>query len=220
MPALLWGVAFANIVPACRSTPTTQFTGTLFTLLNPYALLGGLTTLTLFLLHGAVFLALKTDGDDPRCARELMAARLSRPDRSSSPESSRCGRSWPTARAGPGLQWPWPPLALAGAVVATRAAREGLAFALTSVVIVAAVVLMFGSLFPNVMPSSTDPAGSLTIDNASSTPYTLTVMTWVAVLLTPLVLLYQGWTYWVFRQRISSSHVPSASGLSPSTRSV
>ena len=110
--------------------------------------------------------------------------------------------------------------ALVAAVAATAAAREGVAFLLTTVVIVAAVVLLFGSLFPDVMPSSTDAANSLTTANASSTPYTLKVMTWVAVGLTPFVLLYQGWTYWVFRQRISSSHMPAASGLSPLARRI
>ena len=75
-------------------------------------------------------------------------------------------------------------------------------------------MLLFGSLFPDVMPSSTDVANSLTTANASSTPYTLKVMTWVAVGLTPFVVLYQGWSYWVFRQRISISHLPAASGLS------
>ncbi len=119
-----------------------------------------------------------------------------------------------------GKGWTWVAVAVAaaalvGAVAATAAVREGTAFVLTTVVIVAAVVLLFGALFPNVMPSSTDAANSPTTANASSTPYTLAVMTWVAVILTPFVLLYEGWSYWVFRQRVSSSHVPAAVGLSP-----
>jgi cytochrome d ubiquinol oxidase subunit II len=72
------------------------------------------------------------------------------------------------------------------------------------------VALLFGSLWPDVMPSSTNPAFSLTVDNASSTAYTLKVMTWVAVILTPFVLLYQGWTYWVFRRRIGVEDIPAA----------
>jgi cytochrome d ubiquinol oxidase subunit II len=218
VPALLWGVAFANIVAGVPLNADHQFTGNLFTLLNPYALLGGLTTLTLFLLHGAVFLSLKSDGP-VRLRAQVMAARLA-------PVALVVAGAfavWTQLAHGKG--WTWlavavAAVALAGAVVATRAAREGLAFTLTTVVIVAAVVLLFGSLFPDVMPSTTNPAGTLTTANASSTPYTLTVMTWVAVLLTPLVLLYQGWTYWVFRQRISRSHVPGPSGLSPSARRV
>ena len=80
-------------------------------------------------------------------------------------------------------------------------------------VLVGAVVLIFGSMYPDVMPSSIDPAYSLTVDNASSTDYTLTVMTWVAVILTPVVLLYQSWSYWVFRRRISTDNIPEHSEL-------
>lgn len=76
----------------------------------------------------------------------------------------------------------------------------------------AAVVLIFGSMYPDVMPGL-DPANSLTVQNASSSDYTLTIMTWVAALLTPLVLVYQGWTYWVFRKRISAEQIPAHTGL-------
>src|SRR5690606_26641641 len=103
-----------------------------------------------------------------------------------------------------GTVWTWG--AVGGAVLglvtlvqSTRGRREGPAFLASVVTIVAAVVLIFGSMFPDVMPAL-DAANSLTVDNASSTDYTLTVMTWVAVVLTPVVLLYQGWTYWVFRK--------------------
>jgi cytochrome d ubiquinol oxidase subunit II len=114
-----------------------------------------------------------------------------------------------------GTAWTWAAVAvaaaaLAGAVRAARLRREGVGFALTCLVIVAAVVLLFGSLFPDVMPSSTDPAFSLTVDNASSTGYTLTVMTWVAVVLTPFVVGYQAWTYWVFRRRLGVGDIPAA----------
>ena len=83
----------------------------------------------------------------------------------------------------------------------------------TAVTIVAAVVLIFGSLFPDVMPAL-DPANSLTVHNASSTDYTLGIMTWVAVLLVPVVLAYQGWTYWVFRKRISTEQIPDPVSVS------
>ena len=66
------------------------------------------------------------------------------------------------------------------------------------------------TLYPNVMPSSTDPAYNLTIANASSTPYTLKVMTWVALVMTPIVLVYQAWTFWVFRRRIGTDDLPPA----------
>jgi cytochrome d ubiquinol oxidase subunit II len=74
---------------------------------------------------------------------------------------------------------------------------------------VALVTTLFCALYPNVMPSSTDPAFSLTIANASSTPYTLQIMSWIALCTLPLVLVYQGWTYWVFRRRIGRGHIPT-----------
>ncbi len=112
-----------------------------------------------------------------------------------------------------GEPWTWLPVGLAAvallaAVGANRAGRDGWAFLATGVAIAAAVVALFGGLYPDVMPSSTDPAFNLTVDNASSTPYTLRVMTWVAVIMTPVVLAYQAWSYWVFRQRIGSRHIP------------
>lgn len=116
--------------------------------------------------------------------------------------------------------WTWAAVALAavgviGAALAIRADREGWAFISSAVAILAAVVLIFGTLYPNVMPAINDPANSLTIANASATPYTLTIMTWVAAILTPLVLVYQGWTYWVFRKRITADRIPAGIGLSP-----
>ena len=93
-------------------------------------------------------------------------------------------------------------------------APDGWAFVCTTVVVAAVVVLLFGSLYPNLMPSTLDPAWSLTIYNASSTPYTLKIMTWAALTLLPLVIAYQGWTYWVFRQRISADAIPASIGLS------
>ncbi len=212
LPAVLWGVAFANIVRGVPIDADHQFTGTLFTLLNPYGLLGGLTTLTLFLLHGAVFISLKTDGPIRLRAR-VLSARLA-------PVTLVVAGTFAVwTQLAHGAGWTWAAVvvaaaALVAAVAATREGREGVAFVLTSVTIVSAVVLLFGSLFPDVMPSSTDVVNSLTTANASSTPYTLKVMTWVAVGLTPFVVLYQGWSYWVFRQRISTSHLPASSGLS------
>ncbi|HLT61509.1 MAG TPA: cytochrome d ubiquinol oxidase subunit II, partial [Microlunatus sp.] len=76
------------------------------------------------------------------------------------------------------------------------------------IAIAATVINLFLVLFPDVMPSSLDPAWSLTVGNAASTPYTLTIMTWAAAIATPVVLLYQGWTYWVFRKRISLASIP------------
>lgn len=211
IPALLWGVAFANIVAGVPIDADKQFTGTLLTLLNPYGLLGGLTTLSLFALHGALFLGLRTTGELRERAIRL-AARLAVPTL----VIAGAFAVWTQLAHGSGWTWVAVLVAALGLLGATGAAyqgREGVGFALTSVAIVAAVVLIFGSLFPDVMPSSTDPAFSLTVKNASSTHYTLVVMTWVAVVLTPVVLVYQGFTYWVFRQRLGIANIPANSGL-------
>lgn len=211
LPALLWGVAFGNIVAGVPIDADKQFTGTLFTLLNPYALLGGLTTLTLFAFHGALFLGLRTSGEMRERAIAL-AAKLAIP----AVAIAAAFAVWTQLAHGKG--WTWLAVlvaaaALIGAAQAARTGKELLGFSLTSLATAAAVVLLFGSLFPDVMPSTTDPAFSLTTDNASSTHYTLVVMTWVAVIMTPVVLIYQSWTYWVFRQRLGIADIPPAAGL-------
>jgi cytochrome d ubiquinol oxidase subunit II len=101
-------------------------------------------------------------------------------------------------------------VALLGALTANHVGREGWAFSLSGLTIVAAVAMLFLSLFPDVMPSTLNGDWSLTVSNASSSPYTLKIMTWLAVIATPLVLLYQGWTYWVFRKRIGTQHIAEA----------
>lgn len=210
VPAVLWGVAFANIVRGVHLDADHQYVGTFFDLLNPFALLGGATTALIFLTHGAVFLALKTDGDI-RTRAGALAARLS-------VVTLVVAGAWAVwAQVAYSVAWTWAAVALAaGALLvlvwATRQRREGRAFVASAVAIVAAVVLIFGSLYPDVMPAL-DGVSSLTVDNASSTDYTLTIMTWVAVVLTPVVLLYQGWTYWVFRKRITVEHIPAHTGL-------
>ncbi|MFD2352460.1 cytochrome d ubiquinol oxidase subunit II [Nonomuraea ferruginea] len=94
--------------------------------------------------------------------------------------------------------------ALVASLLATVRGRDGWAFTGSALAIAALVAALFTALFPNVMPAL-DPANSLTITNAASSPYTLTVMTWVAVIFTPVVLVYQGWTYWVFRRRLTGA---------------
>jgi cytochrome d ubiquinol oxidase subunit II len=206
VPAVLWGVAFANIVRGVPIDANQDFTGTLFTLLNPFGLLGGVTTASLFMLHGANFLSLKTVGDireRAHRASEIMGIVAI--------VTGGTFLIWNQLARGTG--WTWIPvlgaaIALVVGVFAERADREGVAFGATGLAIALAVVALFGSLWPNVMPSSTDPAFSLTVENASSTDYTLKVMTVVALVMTPIVLLYQGWTYWVFRKRIGTQHLP------------
>ena len=208
IPAILWGVAFGNIVRGVKIDGNMEYVGNLWDLLNPYALLGGLVTLTLFTFHGTVFVALKTVGDIRVRARAL-ALKLGLV----TAVVALAFLIWTQADSGDG--WSLAAmlvaaLSLVGAIGAIKAGREGWSFALSGVTIAAAVAMLFLALFPNVMPSSLDPAWSLTVTNASSSPYTLKIMTWCAAIATPLVLLYQGWTYWVFRKRIGTQHIADA----------
>ena len=211
IPALLWGVAFANIV---RGVPikmsadgNLEYVGGFFNLLNPYALLGGVVTLTVFLTHGAIFLSLKTVGGIREQARKfaikigLVAAVAAVSfliwTNLMLPELNATVLVLSTVVA---LAW------VAG-LLATLKVREGWAFIFSAVAIATFVADLFYALYPRVMPSSLGTQFDLTITNASSTPYTLKVMTIVAVIMTPLVLIYQGWTYWVFRKRVGASQI-------------
>jgi cytochrome bd ubiquinol oxidase subunit II len=201
VPALLWGVAFANIVAGVPIDAHKQFTGNLLTLLNPFGLLGGLTILLLFVTHGAVFLGLKTEGDLRERANRL-ALRVG----VVTAVVAVAFLAWTEAQRGTPASIVFAVLtagSFVGALAANVVRREGWAFIGTAAAIGLAVVTLFTALYPNVMPSTTDPSFSLTIRNASSTDYTLTIMTVVAVIFTPIVLLYQGWSYWVFRKRVS-----------------
>ncbi len=211
IPALLWGVAFANIVrgvPIERSVEgNLEYVGGFFNLLNPYALLGGVVTLTVFLTHGAIFLSLKTAGEIRERARGfaiklgLIAAVAAVAflvwTNLMLPELNNIVLALSAVVA---LSW------LAG-LYSTLKVREGWAFIFSAVAIAAFVADLFYALYPRVMPSSLGSQFDLTISNASSTEYTLKVMTVVALIMTPLVLIYQGWTYWVFRKRISASQI-------------
>jgi cytochrome d ubiquinol oxidase subunit II len=204
---LLLGVAFANLVRGVPVDAEMNYVGGFFNLLNPYALLGGVAAVLLFILHGAIFLSKKTTE-----AVEQRAKTISR-------------RIWlPVVvvmlalllatyfatdllfvlGVNPGLI----PLAGVAAMLSVgyfaRANRFGWAFIMTSVTIAFSLVTMFQILYPRVMISSLNPQWSLTIYNSSSTPYTLTVMTVIAVVFVPIVLIYQGWSYWVFRKRIEN----------------
>ncbi|MER6493106.1 cytochrome d ubiquinol oxidase subunit II [Streptomyces griseorubiginosus] len=205
VPAFLWGVAFGNIAHGVKIDRNFEYVGSLWDLLNPYALLGGLVTLTLFTFHGTVFTALKTVGEIRERARKLalkvglVSAAL-----------AVLFLLWTQIDSGDGkslVAMVVAVAALVAALMANQAGREGWSFALSGVTIVAAVAMLFLTLFPNVMPSSLNPDWSLTVTNASSSAYTLKIMTWLAVIATPVVMLYQGWTYWVFRKRIGTQHI-------------
>ncbi|MEI7744088.1 MAG: cytochrome d ubiquinol oxidase subunit II [Chloroflexota bacterium] len=201
LPAVLWGVAFANIVGGTPIDADKSFQGSLLTLLNPFGLLGGLTTLLLFVTHGTYFLTLKTDG----VLRER-ARRLSLPLGLVTAVVAVVFLLWANAIRGDLLSTAVAVLAAVAwlaALGASRIRREGWAFTGSAVTIALAVASLFLALFPDVMPSSLNEAWSLTTTNAASTPYTLTIMTVVAVIFVPIVLVYQGWTYHVFRKRVT-----------------
>jgi len=216
LPALLWGVAFANIVqgvPLDADKTLVGFdiplVGNLLVLLNPYGLLGGLVTLTLFFTHGLIFLTMKTDGEIKERSRVL---------------ATKVGLI-ATALAAVFLVWTVlahftvlglvlsgvAAVTLIGALIFNLMGKEGVAFSLVVLTVISAVSSLFVALFPNVLPSTIDAAYSLTIVNASSSEYTLTVMTWVAAIMLPFVLAYQSWTYWVFRKRVRRAQIPAHS---------
>jgi cytochrome d ubiquinol oxidase subunit II len=206
VPALLWGVAFANILRGVPIDASGEYVGGFFNLLNPYALLGGLTTLMLFITHGAVFISLKTDGPIRVEARAL-AMRLGL----GAAVVTVAFLVWTqldTGSAGSAVAFVLAAVALVGGLLAIRAGREGWAFIGTFVAIALGVAGLFIALFPDVMPTSLSDGMSLTTTNASATDYTLQIMTVVALIFTPIVLGYQAWTYWVFRKRISTHHIP------------
>jgi cytochrome bd ubiquinol oxidase subunit II len=216
LAALLLGAAFANLAKGgpidanMNYVPPAWFPnglGTTLTLLNPYGLVGGLTTVTIFLLHGANFLTLKLEGELRERARafskkvwivaivlDLVLAVLT--------------YVYTDLYARLGINPGIIPLAALVFLVITgtfiNQKREGWAFVSTSLNIVLTQVTFFTIMFPRVMISTLNPEWSLTIYNASSSQYTLTVMSIVALIFVPIVLAYQGWTYYMFRKRIST----------------
>ena len=206
LPALLWGVAFANIVRGVPVNAAHVYTGNLLTLLNWYGLLGGLVTLSLFTLHGAIFLGLKTTGELRARARRMAVrtALVAVPLAAVFLAVTQVSHGRPATDVTAALA----AVALIGGAAAALRGREGWAFAGTAVTLLLAVATLFGDLWPNVFPSSTSAAFSLTVNNASSPHYTLVVMSWVALIFTPVVLGYQSWSYWVFRKRLTRSDIP------------
>jgi len=206
LPSLLLGTAFANLAQGVPINENMMFTGDLITLLNPYGLLGGLATTAVFLLHGANFLGLKLEGElrqrTNALAKKLWIA-------ASVLFSAFAVYSYISIYLkreiiDPGIA----PLAavvfllLSGYFINKK--MEGWAFIMSSLHIVLAQVSFYLMTFPNVMISSTNPDWTLTIYNASSSQYTLTVMSIVALIFVPIVLVYQGWTYYMFAKRVGT----------------
>mgnify|MGYP001809995710 CR=1 FL=1 len=206
IPALLWGVALANFIRGVPIDQSMNYAGGFFNLLNPYALVCGLASLCIFTLHGAVFLTLKTTGILRERAMNL-AKKVWAPATLLSLAFTiytfietdlfrRLGLN-------PGIIPIFSVLALLSVIVLLWRNASGWAFAMTAVAIAFSTVTIFMGLFPRVLVSSLNPEWSLTIYNSSSSDYTLGIMTIVAAIFVPIVLVYQGWSYWVFRQRVT-----------------
>ena len=206
LPALLWGVTVANLMRGVAIESDLNYYGGLVPLLNPYSMFGGVVFLGLFLVHGASFLGIKLEGDLKDRVKKLS------------------GKIWIAVVIltviflvwtyfatdilnNPGFDGLIPAILAAVALLAygwfLRQGKEGLTFICGGLVIILATVMVFSGPFPNLMVSTLDPAYNLTIYNASSSPYTLKVITIVAAIFMPLILAYQGWTYWIFRKRLS-----------------
>jgi cytochrome d ubiquinol oxidase subunit II len=201
---LLLGVGLGDLLNGLPINQSHEYTGNFLDLLTPYGLWTGLTLLGLCLLHGSTFLALKTTGG-VRARSHAVARPL----------------GWVATALVVGFviwtraihghtQVPGPVevLAVIAVVFAARLARsdhhEGWAFTASAIAIAATVGSIFIDLYPSVMISSTNAAYNLTVSNSASGSYALKVMTIVTVIFLPLVLLYQGWSFHVFRARVKA----------------
>ena len=211
--ALIWGIGLSNLLYGVPINSSGDFTGNLANLFNVYTVFGGLTFVFLFAFHGAVYLTLRTTGD--LCERLMRTAKtlavpgsviaiayivwtvvvaIDRNDKDVFP---------------PVLPAAFAIVALALAVLFVRRRQSGRAFSMTALGTLGLVVTLFTSLYPRVMVSSTDFSNSLTVSNTASAHYTLQVMSVVALVFVPIILLYQGWTYYVFRARVTGEEPPS-----------
>lgn len=208
LPALLWGVAVTNLIQGIPINGKMQYAGTFFDLLSPYTLVGGIAFLLVFLFHGALFLTLRVEGELIERSRKaavkigLLAALVF---------LSLVGLTYTNTdlfKSGLASSALW------GAVVVFVAGyvllwlkRFGWAFAMSGLAIAFTTIAFFSGLFPRIMVSSLNPTWSLTIYNAASSAYTLKIMSFAALALVPIVLAYQGWTYWVFRKRVTAKEL-------------
>ncbi len=210
LPALLFGVAFGNLVRGLEIDAAGEYIGGFWALLNPYSLLMGIAAVVLFVLHGAIFLALKSDGDCSRTGGGGLATSRNRIDRG---RRCRNGLDLPAGRrrlracAAPDPRRGAP---RRGDLADSSSDMFGWAFIGTGVTIAAIVAAIFIGMYPNVMTSTINPDYSLTVFNASSTELTLRIMSIVALIFVPIVLVYQSWSYWVFRKRVSPRDVTTS----------
>ncbi len=221
---LIWGIALASLLHGVPLDSDGDYAGTFWDLFTGYTVFAGIAFVLIFAFHGASFLTLRTTGD--LCNRARQAARV---------------LAVPAVAAGAAfLIWTvavavdrndkdvFPPVlpaaiaiaALAAAALLIYAGKSGLAFTMTVLGTAAAVATLFTGLYPRVIVSSPDFGNSLTVADAASAHYTLAVMTVVALIVTPVVLLYEGWTYYVFRARVTGEEVqPPTELLAPTSGS-
>jgi len=207
LPALLWGVAVANLMRGFAIKQDMNYYGGLLPLLNPYALLGGLVFVSLFTMHGANFLTRKvSDAIAERAKRVAFTSWIV------ATGLTVAFMAWTFFATDiltkPGINGLIPALLAAGSLLVTgwliRTRKSGWAFITGSLTVVFATIMVFTGLYPRILVSSLDPAWSLTIVNAASSLYTLKVMTIVAAIFVPIVLAYQIWSYWIFRKRVEA----------------
>jgi cytochrome bd ubiquinol oxidase subunit II len=202
---LVLGIGLADLLHGTPINSAQEFTGSFWSLFQPYAILTGVTLVALCVMHGSTFIAMKTDG-----ALRTRAARMARRMAVVTVLLVFAFISWTHVTSGGGAFLN--PVELIACIAVVAAAflawdrREGWAFTATSVTIAICIITLFVDLYPRVMVSSTNPAYDLTVHNTASPPYTLKVMTVVALVLLPVVLGYQAWTYYVFRRRITDQH--------------
>lgn len=204
IPALLWGVTVGNLIQGTPIDAHMNFVGGFLDLLSPYTILCGVAFILVFLYHGALYTCIKTVGAISERARAtalvegvvtavgalvLVGATYVYTDLFNSTLAT---------------------VAFAAAIICfliswgvTRVRRPGLGFVFSCLTVILVTVAYFAGLFPRIMVSSLNPEWSLTVSNASSSTYTLTLMTVVALIFVPIILIYQAWTYWTFRHRVN-----------------
>jgi cytochrome d ubiquinol oxidase subunit II len=205
--SFLLGILFTDLLGGVPIDQNMHYIGGPFSWITPYGLIGGFTMLSVFLLHGANFLTLKMEGDMRERARAaarriylfaaIMVLALAIGTYIYTDITITIGID-------PGVL----PIASVVVLLATiyfiDRKMEGWAFTMTGLNIVLTQVAFFTLLFPRVMISSTNPAWSLTIYNASSSQYALGVMSIISLIFIPIVLAYEGWSYYIFRKRVKT----------------
>lgn len=207
VPAVLWGVAFANFVRGVPISENFLFVGNFWDLINFYSIVGGLVTLTGFVVHGAIFLSMKLEKPFSEKLNKL-ATKLWIPNifvllffviqtYIFTDIINQLG-------VNPGVVPIGAVLSLFSVGWFLKIKRVGWAFFINCLTIIFSASTIFMILFPRVLVSSIDPIYSLTVMNSASGEYTLRIMSIIALVFVPIVIAYQGWTYWIFRKRISS----------------